>query len=130
MLAQVVDVAQTSGADAIVIVGDLFDRSTVLPSTVEYTAKVFESFSGRVHVAPGIKDWYGDDCPYVYGPWGTNTRAWTTATFTSADSDDATLLGSAWTARSIASPATPLVRTAKNDVRLMVRAEIAEPLQE
>ena len=129
VLAQVVDVAQTSGADAIVIVGDLFDRSTVLPSTVEYTAKVFESFSGRVHVAPGIKDWYGDDCPYVYGPWGTNTRAWTTATFTSADSDDATLLGSAWTAPVDRLAGYPTGPNGQNDVRLIVRAEIAEPAE-
>src|SRR3954470_24870535 len=57
VLARLVDEARRRDAEAIVIAGNLMDRSTVLPETVEYAATVLGSFPGRVLVAPGSTDW-------------------------------------------------------------------------
>ena len=75
VLATVVDEAHRLGIETIVIAGDLFDRSTVLPDTVDYAAKVLGGFRGSVLIAPGRSDWIGGVSPYAYQDWAGNTTS-------------------------------------------------------
>lgn len=107
VLARLVDEARQRDAEAIVIAGNLMDRSTVLPETVEYAATVLGSFPGHVLVAPGSTDWVGDDGPYELGAWPANIHIWTKAGFEPASKMPA-LWGSAWTSPSSRPPRLPL----------------------
>lgn len=122
LLGQLVEAAREHEADGLVVVGDLFDRSSTLPSTMEYAAAVLQSFGGPVIIVPGIGDWYGGASPYSYGTWPSNVQIATTTAFSAMEAEGI-VWASAWTspvARSVALPA---------DVGglLLVRPSVAEP---
>jgi hypothetical protein len=124
-LARIVDAGRHRGADAIVVAGDLLDRSTVLPETVEYAASVLSSFPGSVLLAPGPADWIGEDSPYELASWPANMHIWTNAAFEPAP-ELPSVWGSAWT-----SPAAqaPRIRAAEraDGHRIFVRAHQTAP---
>lgn len=98
LLVAVVGAARTANAEAVLIVGDLLDRRTVMPSTVTLIARAFASFPGRVLVAPGHADWHSANGPFGTGDWDKNTHIWQTAAFDAIHVDDSLLVrGSAWT---------------------------------
>lgn len=99
VLARVVEEARQREADTLVILGDLLDRSTVVPDTTDYAAAVLGTFPGDVLIAPGPMDWAGDDGPYDLGTWRANVHFWTNAGLAPAASQP-DLWGSAWIAPS------------------------------
>ncbi|GAB2855061.1 hypothetical protein [Nocardioides pacificus] len=123
-LAQVVEQASQRDLEAIVVVGNLMDRSTVLPETVEYAAAVLGSFPGHVLIAPGPLDWHGDGDPYELGAWPANMHIWTDAAFQSAPMMP-TVWGSAWTSQSSRAPRPPR-EGLEEGLRTLVRAGLSE----
>src|SRR4051812_47701045 len=77
ILAHVIDEAHERNVETLVIAGGLLDRSTALPATVDYAAKVLGTFRGNVLIAPGPSDWIAGDGPYSYHDWPANTHVWT-----------------------------------------------------
>ena len=114
LLIALVGAARTANAEAILIVGDLLDRRTVMPNTVTLIARAFASFPGRVLVAPGRGDWHSTNGPFGTGDWDKNTHIWQTTAFAAFQVDDSLLVrGSAWTSaspQSLAWPEDPAVR--------------------
>jgi len=123
VLARVVDQARQREADAILVVGDLMDRSTVLPETVEYAATVLGSFPGHVLIAPGSADWTGDDGPYELRTWPANVHIWTNADYAPAPTVPA-LWASAWTSLSSRPPRLPIAGL-DDGCRTVVRAGLS-----
>src|SRR3954470_24326442 len=80
-LGQVVAEARRREAEAIVVLGQLVSRSTVVPETLDYAAAVLGSFPHPVLIAPGRDDWYGGGGPYEIGPWPANVHIWKAAAF-------------------------------------------------
>lgn len=83
------------------MVGDLFDRATTHPATLEFASSVLESLPAPVLLLPGEHDWYGGNGPYESASMPGNVTV-----LTSHDvavypiGDDAVLAGAAWTAPS------------------------------
>lgn len=123
-LVKAVEQAREHQASAVVVVGGLMDRSTVLPDTLEFAATVLGSFPGPVVVAPGPTDWIGDGGPYELGGWPPNVHIWTKAAF-----DAAPLLpnvwGSAWTGPASRAPRPP-DDGRDGALRIWVRASLPE----
>lgn len=69
LLDDVVAAAYEHRVDAVVVVGDLLERTTALPSTVAEVADLWASLDVPVVVVPGERDWYGPNMAYDYGDW-------------------------------------------------------------
>jgi hypothetical protein len=71
-----VELVQTAreDADALVFAGNLVDRGTVMPGTLELLAQVLSAFPGTVIIVPGATDWYSEDSPYATTAWPHNVR--------------------------------------------------------
>lgn len=69
LLHAVVAAAYDHGVDALVVVGDLFDRATSRPSAVTEVRTLFAALDIPVVVVPGVADWIGPGSPYSYGDW-------------------------------------------------------------
>ena len=95
-LVQVVEEATVREAAAIVVLGGLVSRATVVPETLAYAAAVLKTFPGTVHVAAGPDDWWGGDGPYEISAWPDNVHFWTSPAFEPAP-DEPRLWGSACT---------------------------------
>lgn len=80
LLAEVAEAAVRERADVVVVVGDLLDRATATPSTVEYAAAVLGSMGVPVLVVPGERDWYADGSPYAVHSWPSTITVVTSAT--------------------------------------------------
>lgn len=122
-LARVVEEARQREVEAIVVLGNLMDRSTVLPETVEYAAAVLGSFPGPVLIAPGETDWIGDGGPYELGGWPANVHMWTSVSFEPAPAIPA-IWGSAWTSPSSHAPRPPM--EGMEGLRTLMRSGLTE----
>lgn len=96
VLALAVDEAGRRGADLLVVLGGLTDRSTALPDTVDYAAQVLGSFTGQVLVVPGPGDWTDGNDLYALLQWAPNTSVLTSASFEQVI-DQPGVWASAWT---------------------------------
>lgn len=123
-LVRAVEQAREHQVSALVVVGGLMDRSTVLPETVEFAATVLGSFPGPVLVAPGPTDWIGDGGPYELGAWPPNVHIWSKAVFDPAPSLPS-VWGSAWTGPSSRAPG-PSDEARDGDFRVWLRASLTE----
>jgi hypothetical protein len=105
-LARVIDEAHRQSIETLVIAGDLLDRSTALPATVDYAAKVLASFRGTVLIAPGRSDWVGGFGPYDLQEWAANTHIWSAADYQPSPQVPM-VWASAWTAPAGSAPRAP-----------------------
>lgn len=120
LLAEAVQAAAREEVDALVVAGDLFDRATATPSTVEYAAAVLGSAGVPVVVVPGQRDWYGDGSPYVHSSWPASVRIAANAAFEPVLDDR--IWVSAWTGPTSQLPATP---AGSEGPALLVRPSVA-----
>lgn len=103
VLALTVEKARESGAESLVILGELADRGTALPDTMTYAAQVLGSFSGAVVVVPGPTDWSDGNDLYALVDWAPNTTVLRSSAFEPIAADSSIWI-SAWTSPSVTSP--------------------------
>lgn len=96
LLSEVVERAQHHDADTILVLGDLVDRATVLPDTLDFAMQTLGSFPGTVLIAPGPRDWAGDSGPYERATLAPNTEVWTAESYAEQPGCPS-VFGSAWT---------------------------------
>ena len=72
-LVQLADAARR-GVDALVVAGDLLDRRSVEPATLDLLVRLFEAIAVPVVIAPGTLDWYSDDSPLATTDWPANVH--------------------------------------------------------
>lgn len=125
-LVRLVEAAGSRDAAALVIAGDLLDRATVVPDTVEYAANVLGAFPGPVLIVPGRSDWIGGSGPYDLDLWYANTAIWRSSEFGEWGKAPGLWI-SAWTNPAATSPRVPgeavggtLLRAAAGDVAAQV----------
>ena len=77
-LLNVVKLVKTTGADALLCGGDLFEQERVSPKTAALLRYTFEQIDPvPVFVAPGNEDWYGPNSLYQQ-EWSPNVHIFTT----------------------------------------------------
>jgi hypothetical protein len=121
ILARVIDEAHRRNIETLVIAGDLLDRATTLPATVDYAAKVLGTFRGHVLIAPGRSDWIGGGGPYGFHPWAANTHIWSASEYEPSPHVPM-VWASAWTSASSSAPRVPDAA----GPRVLVRAGMGE----
>ncbi|GAA0406577.1 hypothetical protein GCM10009541_57120 [Micromonospora gifhornensis] len=121
VLARVVDEAHRRNVGTLVIAGDLLDRATAVPATVDYAAKVLGAFRGDILIAPGRSDWIGGPGPYGFQDWSPNTYIWSAAEYEPSPTVPL-VWASAWTSPVGYSPRVPDAA----GPRMLVRAEMGE----
>lgn len=99
LLSEVVERAQRLEADTILVLGDLVDRETVLPDTLDFATQTLGSFPGTVLIVPGRRDWAGDAGPYERAAFADNTEVWSTESYSELPAAPG-VFGSAWTSPS------------------------------
>ena len=123
LLSEVVERAQLLEADTILVLGDLVDRETVLPDTLDFATQTLGSFPGRVLIAPGRRDWARAGGPYERATLAANTEVWGSEPYAELPAAPG-VFGSAW-----ASPAPdgepPRQAGTATTRRIWVRAESA-----
>jgi hypothetical protein len=107
VLVRLIEAAGSRGVEALVIVGDLLDRDTVIPDTVDHAAHALAAFPGPVLIVPGRSDWVGGvGGPYDIDMWQPNTTIWRSADYGPWDvAPD--LWISAWTSPAASQPRVP-----------------------
>lgn len=80
LLREIVQHAETVGADAILCTGDLFDSQTPYRDTVEAAAQAFAATALPVFIAPGNHDFYAAASPYHAAEWSENVHIFTSET--------------------------------------------------
>jgi hypothetical protein len=121
VLAHVVAEANRRDVEALLIAGDLFDRSFVLPATVDMAAQLFATFRGNVLIAPGRTDWIDATSLYTTHTWAPNTYIWSASDFQSSELTPV-VWASAWTSPAHSAPRVP----SASGPRLLVRAGMSE----
>lgn len=121
VLAHAVDEAHRRNVGTLVIAGDLLDRSTTVPATVDYAAKVLGAFRGNVLIAPGRSDWIGGTSPYDFQDWAANTHIRKEPEYEPGP-QVSTVWASAWTSASGSAPRIPDAP----GPRVLVRAGMAQ----
>ena len=106
------------------VVGDLMDRSTVLPETVEYAAAVLGSFPGHVLIAPGPPTGSAMAAPMSSARGPQISTSGRTPRFEPAPAMP-TMWGSAWTSPSSRAP-RPADDGRDGGLRTLVRAGLSE----
>lgn len=96
LLSEVVARAQLLEADTILVLGDLVDRETVLPDTLDFATQTLASFPGTVLIAPGRRDWAGAGGPYERATLAANTEVWGSESYAELPAAPG-VFGSAWT---------------------------------
>lgn len=67
-----VRVAREQQAHALVVLGGLASRTTVMPTTLQDAWRALQAFDGPVVVVPGPDDWWDDQSPYALMPPPSN----------------------------------------------------------
>ncbi|WP_234789288.1 hypothetical protein [Mycolicibacterium monacense] len=117
ILALVVEEANHRSAGMLLIAGDLFDRSYVLPSTVDYASQILGTFSGDLAIVPGQSDWVDGTSLYTTHTWASNTSI-----CTSSDYQSCVAAPAVWvSARTSPGGSVPCVPAAA-EPRVLVRA--------
>ncbi|WP_232079884.1 hypothetical protein [Mycolicibacterium parafortuitum] len=125
VLALVVEEANRRGAGTLLIAGGLFDRTYVLPATVDYAAQILGTFSGDVVIVPGKSDWIDGTSLYRTHRWASNTTICSSSEYQPA-APAPKVWTSAWTSPGGAVPRLPdapgphvLIRAATADDRIL-----------
>jgi len=105
-LVHLVELAGNRGVTSLILAGDLLDRETIVPDTVDYAGKVLGAFPGSALIVPGRSDWIGAAGPYELDIWQPNTTIWRTAEFGPWDPVPS-LWVSAWTSPAGSAPRIP-----------------------
>lgn len=125
LLADVGQAVSRTEADYLLLVGGLFDRSTLTPATLEYVTAVLGSVGVPVIVVPGRSDWYGDGSPYVNASWPDNVSIVSSSIPMPYD-HGTPLWASAWTGPTESSVVLP-PELGATGTALLVRPDIPEP---
>jgi hypothetical protein len=123
VLALTVDEAGRRGAELLVVLGGLVDRSAALPDTVDYAAQVLGSFSGQVLVVPGPADWTDGNGLYALQAWAPNTTVLNSASFELVVGQPG-VMASAWTSPVGSTPR--LVPDATGPARTLLRPSLTQ----
>ena len=77
-LQNVIEVVRTSGADALLCGGDLYEHDRVLPETAAFLRYTFRQIDPvPVYISPGNHDWYGPQSIYRQMEWSPNVHIFT-----------------------------------------------------
>jgi hypothetical protein len=120
VLALLVEEANRRSAGLLMIAGDLFDRSYVLPATADYASQILGTFNGDVLVVPGRSDWVDGTSLYCTHKWAPNTSVCLSSDYQPCAAAP-TIWVSAWTSPGGSAPRIPVTPEA----RMLVRAGIA-----
>ncbi|GHH63746.1 metallophosphoesterase family protein [Lentzea cavernae] len=94
-LGRIVDLAQETGADAMLCAGDLYEHDRCSPSTAAFLRSSFDC-SVPVYLAPGNDDWYGPQSVYQQVDWTPNVHVFSSESLTPVElADGVTLWGAA-----------------------------------
>lgn len=97
-LVETLGVARSQQVDLIACAGDLFDRRTVRPTTMQWLIAALRSAAVPVLVAPGNRDFVGPLGGYSNHEWPDNVTVFDTDRFTPANTvDGVTIWGAAHT---------------------------------
>ncbi len=80
-LVELLGTARQHGVDVIACAGDLFDRRTVRPDTIQWLIAAFRSAGVRVLIAPGNRDFVGPLGGYTRHEWPNNVSIFDTDRF-------------------------------------------------
>lgn len=98
VLVEIVGAARAQHVDVIACAGDLFDRRTVSPSTMQWLNAALRSATAPVLIAPGNRDFVGPLGGYSRHEWPDNVTVFDTDRFTPVDvADGVTIWGAAHT---------------------------------
>src|SRR5688572_10736136 len=93
-LVEIPGAARTQHVDVIACAGDLFDRRTVAPSTMQWLIAALRSATAPVLIAPGNRDFVGPLGGYSWHEWPDNVTVFYTDQFTAVDvADGVTIWG-------------------------------------
>jgi exonuclease SbcD len=84
-LVELLGAARSYHVDVIACAGDLFDRRTVAPSTMQWLMAALRSASAPVLIAPGERDFIGPLGGYSRHEWPDNVTVFETDRFTAVD---------------------------------------------
>ncbi|MET9231898.1 metallophosphoesterase [Lentzea sp. NPDC003310] len=94
-LGHIVDLAQETGADAMLCAGDLYEHDRCSPSTAEFLRSSFDC-GVPVFLAPGNDDWYGPQSVYQQVDWTPNVHVFSSSVLMPVElADGVTLWGAA-----------------------------------
>lgn len=77
-VSSLVDFGNTQKCDILLIPGDIFDSERVLKSTIEFLAKTFARFHGKIFISPGNHDPIHSNSPYRRYAFPENTHIFET----------------------------------------------------
>lgn len=98
VLVEILGAARGQHVDVIACAGDLFDRRTVSPSTMQWLNAALRSATAPVLIAPGNGDFVGPLGGYSRHEWPDNVTVFDTERFTAVDvADGVTIWGAAHT---------------------------------
>ena len=80
LVQELIDCANRSGCDFLLLAGDVFDSDNVYPDTVESLIRIFASCSARILIAPGNHDCLLPGCAYLSAKWPENVHIFTSET--------------------------------------------------
>lgn len=106
VLALVVEEANRRGAGTLLIAGGLFDRTYVLPATVDYASQILGTFGGDVVIVPGKPDWIDGTSLYTTHRWASNTSICSSSEYQRCATAPS-VWASAWTSPGGAVPRVP-----------------------
>ena len=69
LLYRLADLVNASGAELVLLAGDLFDGETVYRETLEALSDALGAMRARVFIAPGNHDPYSARSPYTLSIW-------------------------------------------------------------
>ena len=74
ILERLVDLAQSTRAEVVLLPGDLLDGDRVYQETVEALSRTLGQMQVPVFIAPGNHDYYTPRSPYAVNPWPDNVH--------------------------------------------------------
>ena len=80
LLYRLADLVNASGAELVLLAGDLFDGETVYRETLEALSDALGAMRARVFIAPGNHDPYSARSPYALSIWPENVHIFTSNT--------------------------------------------------
>ena len=80
LLYRLADLVNASGAELVLLAGDLFDGETVYRETLEALSDALGAMRARVFIAPGNHDPYSARSPYTLSIWPENVHIFTSNT--------------------------------------------------
>ena len=95
-LLKTLQLAKSTGADAILCAGDLYEHDRFSPDTQAFLSRCFAEVDLPVVIAPGNHDWYGPSSIYRSARWTPNVHIFSTSRLEPLElADGLTLWGAA-----------------------------------